>query len=85
MTPDLRYCGVAGVRREDVLPLLREKGYSVKISALSKAAVLAAGAVFLCNSIHGIWPICEVDGKSYSNKRLVCELRDTVAQVIPSP
>lgn len=63
-----------------MLTLPREKGYAIKMSALSKALVLAADAVFLCN---GIRLICEVDGKSYLNDRLVCELRDTVAQVIP--
>jgi branched-subunit amino acid aminotransferase/4-amino-4-deoxychorismate lyase len=39
----------------------------------------------LCNSIHGIWPICELDGKRLEQNPLICELRDTVAKSIPYP
>jgi 4-amino-4-deoxychorismate lyase len=82
-TPDLRYSGVAGVMREYLFTLARERGYSVQITTVSKQDLLAADAVFLCNSIHGIWPICELDGKHYPLNQLVCDLRDTIAQVIP--
>ena len=84
-TPDLRYSGVAGVMREYLLQLLKDKGYSVEVAAVTRQALLDADAVFLCNSVHGIWPICELDGKHYPQNRLVCGLRDTVAQVIPYP
>lgn len=85
MTPDLQYCGVAGVMRDYVLAWLREHDYPVTVSKLDRTTVLTADAVFLCNSIHGIWPICDLDGKSYPANRLVCALRDAVAEVIPYP
>lgn len=83
ITPDLHYCGVAGVMREYLFTLARERGYSVQVTAVSKPDLLAADAVFLCNSIHGIWPICELDGKRYPRNQLVCDLRDSIARVIP--
>ena len=84
-TPDLRYSGVAGVMREKILSMLQSKGCAVQICAITHQDLLSADALFLCNSIHGVWPICELDGKYYPKNRLVCDLRDTVAQVIPYP
>jgi 4-amino-4-deoxychorismate lyase len=85
ITPDLQYAGVAGVMREYVLSWLQQQGIPLSITQIDKATLLAADTVFLCNSIHGIWPICDLDGKSYAENRLVCELRDAVAEVIPYP
>ncbi len=85
VTPDLQFCGVAGVMREYILKLVMEKGISVQIATLSRQDVLAAEAVFLCNSVHGIWPVCELDGKHYQQNDLVYALRDAVAQMIPYP
>ena len=84
-TPDLRYSGVAGVMREYILSILRNKGCAVRITDITRQDVLSADAVFLCNSIHGVWPICELDSKPYRQNRLVCDLRDTVAQLISYP
>ena len=84
-TPDLRYSGVAGVMREYILSIVPEKGRSVQVSSISKEDILRADAVFLCNSLHGIWPICELDGKHYPQNDLVCDLRDSIAQLIPFP
>jgi 4-amino-4-deoxychorismate lyase len=55
LTPELQYSGVAGVMREHILSLLRDKGYAAQIRTISRQEVLAADAVFLCNSLHGIW------------------------------
>lgn len=82
-TPDLGYCGVAGVMREYIFRLLKDKGVPVKVATISRQDVLAADAIFLCNSVNGIWPVCELEGKHYQQNRLICELRDTVAQLIP--
>lgn len=85
ITPDLQHCGVAGVMRDYVLNWLRKHDYSINMRRLDKTMLQDADAVFLCNSVHGIWPICDLDGKSYPQNRLVCELRDAVAQLIPYP
>ena len=71
--------------REYILSIQQDKSSSVQITTVTRQALLDADAVFLCNSIHGIWPICELDGKHYPHNDLVCNLRDTVAQLIPFP
>lgn len=82
-TPALHFSGVAGVMREYLLSYLRDNGYTANVVPVTRQAVMAADAVFLCNSIHGIWPVCELDGKYYSRNPLVCDLRDTIAGMIP--
>lgn len=84
-TPDLTHCGVAGVMREYIMSILRESGRRVHITALTRDDILRADAVFLCNSIHGIWPICEIAEKHYDQNQLIFDLRERVAQVIPYP
>lgn len=85
ITPDLSHCGVAGVMREYVMTWLRARGVKLTVSRLVRADLLTADAVFLCNSIHGIWPICDLDGHSFVENRIVCELREAVAKIIPYP
>lgn len=85
MTPDLSLSGVAGVMREYLLDLLKETSRSAQVTRLTREDVLSADAVFLCNSVHGIWPVCDIEGKFYPSNPLVCELRDKVAQVIAYP
>lgn len=85
ITPDLSQCGVAGVMRDYLLSILQEQGYDVQVALVTRQELLAADALFLCNSIHGIWPICELDGKRFELNPLVCELRDTVAKSVPYP
>lgn len=82
-TPDLSHSGVAGVMREYLMSMLHEKGYPLRVAPIPKQTLLAADAVFLCNSIHGIWPVCDLDGKRFFENPVVCDLRDTVARVIP--
>lgn len=85
VTPDLRHCGVAGVMREYILGLLQGKGIPVQVTPISRQDVQKADAIFLCNSVHGIWPVCELEGKHFPPNQLVCDLRDQVAQIIPYP
>jgi len=84
-TPDLDQCGVAGVMRGYILDILRQQGCEIRITRLDRHALVAADAVFLCNSIHGIWPVCELETRHYAENRLLCELRDEVARLIPYP
>jgi len=85
VTPDLNQCGVTGVMREYILTLLKDRAVPVQVAGLTRQDVLSADAVFLCNSVHGIWPVCDIEGKHYPLNPLVCDLRDSVAKVIPYP
>jgi 4-amino-4-deoxychorismate lyase len=60
-TPDLRGCGVAGVARARLLRALARRGHACQITRLTPAAILAADAVFLCNSVFGVRRVARLD------------------------
>ncbi len=79
-TPDLTDCGVAGVMRGLVLDVAAEVGKPVTIRSISRSELLAADSLFLTNSLMAIWPIRDVDGKSFSldsiDQKLVSEIHN---------
>jgi len=83
ITPDLNYSGVLGVMREFVLSLAREEGIPVSIKDVSLSELLAANELFLTNSIHGIWPICELDSNILLVGKITSRLQSRVMEVMP--
>jgi len=65
ITPALKLCGVAGVMRrllcDDIIPGL---GQEVAILPVDLASLVNAREVFLCNSVRGIQPVRELQGKA---------------------
>ena len=80
MTPDLRRGGVAGVMRGLVLDLAREEGITVKQGTVSPADLAAAEALFVTNSLIGLWPVQELEGQYYSLTAIPPRLRRAVEQ-----
>jgi 4-amino-4-deoxychorismate lyase len=62
-TPQLRYCGVAGVMRAVILDELQAAGIPWVESDLALDEVLGADEIFMCNSIAGIWPVTRISGE----------------------
>jgi len=56
-TPDLHNAGVAGVMREFVLSQAKALGLNSEIVPLSVDDIASADAVFLTNSVIGVWPV----------------------------
>jgi len=65
ITPVLDLCGVAGVMRrllcEDLIPRL---GQQVVIKPVALASFINAREVFVCNSVRGIQPVRELQGRA---------------------
>jgi len=61
ITPDLSRCGVAGVQRDRVIAYAREIGLSVEVRDVELAELCAADAVFLTNSVFGLWPVAQFE------------------------
>lgn len=59
-TPMLDQCGVAGIMRDMILEAAGKLGIPTRELRLSKADVLGATEILLCNSIVGIWPVQRV-------------------------
>ena len=65
MTPDLSACGIAGVKRENVLRLAKEAGMQVVISDIDQSRLAEFDEVFVTNSLIGIWPVTAIDEMIY--------------------
>ena len=66
LTPDLSACGIQGVVRGLILDLARELGIEYEITEISLKRLHSADEIFLTNSVIGLWPVRELDDKSYN-------------------
>ena len=66
LTPDLSRCGVAGVMRGELLAQAELLGMQCEVRDISRAELLAADEVFLCNSLYGVWPVRELQDRDWS-------------------
>lgn len=73
-TPTLDRCGVAGIARALVIECATALGVPVAERRIARDTLAAADALFLCNSVVGLWPIRELDGRALGHSRLVGDL-----------
>lgn len=78
-TPKLSVCGVAGIMRAELLRMAREAGLMVEETDLSVAELSAADEVFLSNSVIGLWPVRELEGRSLAMGPVSRVLRQQLA------
>lgn len=64
-TPDLSFCGVDGIMRQQVIKKLEQWDNSVKIESCSRQAILSADECFLTNSVQGIRALIQVEDKHF--------------------
>ncbi len=83
LTPDLSYCGVAGIMRGLILEQARALGVPVAVRSLTLADVGQAEECFVCNSLIGLWPIRRLAGYRYSLGPLTQRLRRLIASQLP--
>ena len=57
LTPALDGCGIAGVMRELIIERARAENLAVKVTSVTPHMVRASDAVFLVNSVIGVWPV----------------------------
>jgi 4-amino-4-deoxychorismate lyase len=65
VTPDLSECGVAGIVRGLVLERCAALGIATAVAQVGTRDLEAAEELFLTNSLIGIWPVRELDGRAY--------------------
>jgi 4-amino-4-deoxychorismate lyase len=66
-TPNLELAGVAGVMRGFVLANANKVGVQAELVSLSLSDIEQADAVFLCNSVIGLWPVKQFQEQQYSD------------------
>lgn len=80
VTPDLKYCGVAGVMRERIFEWAASHRVEVCQARSKSPRLLAADGVFVCNSLIGIWPVERIGTHRFAQARLTKRLLDAVAE-----
>lgn len=65
VTPTLTRCGIRGVMRRAVLDSARAQQIAVEERDLTLPELLGADELFMTNSLFGIWPVADVDGKRF--------------------
>lgn len=74
-TPQLAHCGVSGVMRDLVIELAREHAIPLEITAIGIDELLAAGELFLVNSVIGLWPVAALDRKVWTAGAISAQFR----------
>jgi 4-amino-4-deoxychorismate lyase len=85
LTPDLQRCGVAGVMRGLVMDVAAEMGIEVKVTDLGLPDLWDSEGLFLTNSLIGIWPLREVNGRAFAVDAIDAGLKERVLQLALAP
>lgn len=82
LTPKLDQAGVQGVVRGLVLEGARSLGVECQERELIVADLTEADALFLTNSLFGIWPVSRLEGRSYRPGKWTRELQQLLLPAI---
>jgi 4-amino-4-deoxychorismate lyase len=87
LTPALEHAGVAGVMRRKVLEIADELGIPREIGQVSLERLEQADALFLTNSLIGIWPVRRLEQRRLAIEAIPVRLRELVAPhaLAPAP
>jgi 4-amino-4-deoxychorismate lyase len=77
-TPALNGCGIAGVTRDVVIERARSEGVAVRIAPVSVPEVHAADALFLVNSLIGVWPVAALEGSAWQPSPFAATLENWI-------
>ena len=80
MTPDLQFCGVAGIMRARVLEIAADNLIVARVQRVDQAALRQADEVFVCNSLVGIWPVIGIDEQAYAKGPITTQLQTLLAE-----
>ena len=65
LTPELSQCGVAGIMRDLVMDRARDLALDCEERRLTLEDVWQAHELFVCNSIIGLWPVADIEGRRF--------------------
>jgi 4-amino-4-deoxychorismate lyase len=83
LTPRLDRCGIAGIMRNAVIEAAASLGIRCHERRVSAADLEAAGELFCCNSVLGIWPICVLGDVAFEVGTLTQSIMEYLAVVPP--
>lgn len=77
-TPDLTECGVEGIMRHRVLRFAEEMQIPITVGHYFIEDLLSADEIFITNSIHGIWPVRQIDQYSFGTGPVTKQLMEAI-------
>ena len=85
LTPQLERCGVRGLVRDLVLQIATEQGLPAAETVVRHEDLTAAEALFLTNSLIGVWPVVRFDWREKDTRALPATLLEAVRQRVFAP
>lgn len=81
ITPRIAMCGVKGVMRKFIIERVApQTGLAVNEQELSIDDLIGAEELFLCNSVHGIWPVNEFRSSKWRPGPITRQLQAAIAE-----
>lgn len=75
-TPDLTFAGVEGIMRALIIDIAETQQIPVTTDRISITQLMEADAVFVCNSVIGIWPVTALGEHFFKQHPLTNKLQD---------
>jgi 4-amino-4-deoxychorismate lyase len=75
VTPDLSRCGVAGMQRDRVMAWAVQHNMPLQVRDVGLDEVMDADEVFVVNSVIGLWPICELEQRRWTDFPVAAQIR----------
>jgi 4-amino-4-deoxychorismate lyase len=79
ITPTLSGSGVAGATRDIIIERARAEGIAVHIAPITPQEVGAADALFLVNSVIGVWPVAALEELTWRASNWSGRLRNWIS------
>lgn len=75
LTPSLEHCGIEGIVRQAVLDRTEKLPLACRVTTLTRDDLQQAEAVFLTNSIFGVWPVRQIGNRHFSDHSIARRVR----------
>ena len=82
MTPDLSYCGIQGIMREQIIQLAAKNNIPVQIRRISREQLEGAREIFICNSVIGVCPVKQLEQRRYDEDRITTTIKTLIQRRI---
>lgn len=81
VTPLIEVCGVAGIMRETIINQFTKTGIGCKQARVDLPMLYNADALFISNSLIGLWPVTALENKTFPITELERQLQDALVDV----
>lgn len=85
LTPTIDQCGINGIMRQLVIEYAKKKDIPCQETQIPITMMQQADAVFLTNSLIGIWPVRKFEKHRYTGSKIINTLQESLEHAYPKP